>query len=125
MLKVKDLMTTSLVAVNAEDSVMQAARLMHERGIASLLVRRGEEFSGMITDRDIIGRVVSRGLDPTKVRVSEVMSSPIVSISEESTVEEAANKMQDNRVRRLMVESDHGKTGIITGSDIIRVTRGN
>jgi CBS domain-containing protein len=54
VLKVKDLMTTSLVAVNAEESIMQAARLMHEKGIASVLVRSGEDFSGMIP-REAVG----------------------------------------------------------------------
>lgn len=122
VLKVKDLMTTSLVAVNAEESIMQAARLMYEKGIASVLVRSGEDFSGMITDRDIVSRVVSKGADPSKVRVIEVMSSPLIGISENATIEEAAKKMRDNHVRRLVVEINDHKVGIIAESDIIRVT---
>jgi CBS domain-containing protein len=122
VLKVRDLMTKNLVSVDRHASIMDTARLMVEKGITSVLVRHGEEFSGMITDRDIIARVVSKGADPTKVKVSEVMSSPLLGISGDATIEEAAKKMRDNRVRRLIIESDHHTTGIITESDIIRVT---
>lgn len=100
-LKVKDLMTSNLISVDTQDSIMEAARLMNEKGIASVLVRSGEDFSGMITDRDIVSRVVSKGADPSKVRVIEVMSSPLIGISENATIEEAAKKMRDNHVRRL------------------------
>lgn len=121
MLRVKDLMTKSLVSVSAEDSVMEAARLMDEKGIPSVLVKRGDEFSGIMTDRDIIGRVVSKGLDPRKVRVSEVMRSPLITISEDATVEEAARKMRDNHVRRLVVEKNQQRVALIAESDIVRI----
>lgn len=121
-LKVKDLMTSNLISVDTQDSIMEAARLMNEKGIASVLVRSGEDFSGMITDRDIVSRVVSKGADPSKVRVIEVMSSPLIGISENATIEEAAKKMRDNHVRRLVVEMNDHKVGIIAESDIIRVT---
>lgn len=121
LVKVRDLMTESLVSVELEDSVMKAAKLIDEEGVSSVLVKHGEELSGLITDRDIISRVVSRGLDPAKVRVSEVMSSPLITISEEATVEEAARKMRENGIRRLVVERNHRKVGIMAESDIIRI----
>jgi len=120
-LKVKDLMTTPLISIDEEDAVIEAARPMEEKNISSVLAKHGEEFSGMITDRDIIRRVVSKGLDPTKVKVREVMSSPLITISEEATVDDAANKMKENKVRRLVVERNHQKVGIIAESDIIRI----
>jgi CBS-domain-containing membrane protein len=61
-------------------------------------------------------------LDPAKVKISEAMSSPLMTISEEATVEEAARKMRDNHIRRLLVEKNHQKVGIIAEADIIRVT---
>jgi malate dehydrogenase (oxaloacetate-decarboxylating) len=99
-LKVKDLMTRNLTFVGADDSVMEAAKLMGEREISSVLVKGGEEFTGIITDRDIIGRVVSQGLDPRKVRVNdEVMSSPLITISGEETIEETSKKMREKAIR--------------------------
>jgi CBS domain-containing protein len=120
--RVRDLMSRSLISIDAEDTVTEAARLMDRKRIHSILIEHGQEFSGIITDLDIVSRVVSKGLDPSKVRVSEVMSSPLVSIHEDATIEEAARRMRENGVRRLIVESDDHKVGIIAESDIIRIT---
>jgi signal-transduction protein with cAMP-binding, CBS, and nucleotidyltransferase domain len=84
-------------------------------------VKHGGELSGLITERDMVTRVVSKGLDPTNVTVREVMSSPLITISEEASVEAAAKKMRENGIRRLVVESNHRKVGMITESDMIRV----
>jgi len=120
MPKVKNLMTRNLAFVMADESIMEAARLMVERRVSSVLVKRGE-LLGILTDSDIIGRVVSKGLDPRNIKVSEVMSSPLITISGEETVEHAAKKMREKGIRRLVVEKDHDKVGIIAESDIIRV----
>jgi CBS domain-containing protein len=120
--RVRDLMTRRLVSIDAEDTVTEAARLMERKRIHSILIGRGNEFSGIITDLDIISRVVSKGLDPGRVKVREVMTSPLLTIGEGATIEEAAKKMREKGVRRLIVESDDGKVGMIAESDIVRVT---
>jgi signal-transduction protein with cAMP-binding, CBS, and nucleotidyltransferase domain len=120
--RVRDLMTTSLISIDAEDTVTEAARLMDRKRIHSILIAHGKEFSGIITDLDIVSRVVSKGPDPSTVKVREVMTSPLISIDENATIEEAAKKMRENGVRRLVVESDDHKVGMIAESDIVRVT---
>jgi CBS domain-containing protein len=120
--RVRDLMTRRLVSIEAEDSVTEAARLMDRKRIHSILVANGNEFSGIITDLDIISRVVSKGLDPSRVKVREVMTSPLLTIREDAPIEDAAKKMRENGVRRLVVESDDRKVGMIAESDIVRVT---
>lgn len=121
ILKIKDLMTRNLISVVAEATVMQAAELMNEKGVSSVLVEHGGEFQGILTDRDIIAKIVSKGLDPKQVRVSDVMSSPLVTINGEQTIEEAAQRMREKGIRRLVVESKNAKVGVIAESDIIRV----
>ena len=121
MVKVRDLMTENIVSVDAEETVIQAARLMSEKELSSVLVKRQGELTGIITDRDIITKVVSKGLDPTKVRIGEVMTSPLMTISEDASVEEAAKNMAEHNIRRLVVERDHQKVGIIAESDMIRI----
>ena len=123
VLRVKDLMTENIISVDGEDSVMDAAKLMSEKEVSSLVVRHEStcRLQGMITDRDIVDRVVAKGLDPTRVKVREVMTSPLITISGEAAVDDAANKMKENRVRRLVVEKNHQKVGIIAESDIIRI----
>jgi CBS domain-containing protein len=121
VLRVRDLMTENLIFVSEDDSIVEAAKLMSEKNMSSIAVKHGTEFSGMITDQDILSRVVSKGLDPRIVTVGDVMSSPLVTISEEATIEEAAKKMRENKIRRLVVEKNHQKIGMIAESDIIRV----
>ena len=121
VLTVRDLMARNIITVQAEDSIIKAASVMDENGVSSVVVKEGNEFSGMITERNIISRVVSKGLDPQRIKVGEVMSTPLITISPDATVEEAAGKMRDNKIRRLLVEENHQKVGIITESDIVRV----
>jgi CBS domain-containing protein len=121
VVKVRELMTGALVSVDSDETVIQAARLMDEKRISSVLVKRQGELVGIITDRDLITRVVSKGSDVTKVRVGEVMSSPLITIGEDAPVEEAAKKMAEHNIRRLVVEKDDRKVGIIAESDMVRV----
>jgi signal-transduction protein with cAMP-binding, CBS, and nucleotidyltransferase domain len=114
-------MSENPVSVDSEENVMQVTRLMDTKRISSVLVKRQGELVGIITDRDIITRVLSKGLDATNVRASQVMSSPLITIGEDASVEEAAKKMAERRIRRLVVEHAHQKVGIIAESDMIRV----
>jgi signal-transduction protein with cAMP-binding, CBS, and nucleotidyltransferase domain len=121
VLRVRDLMARNIITIQAEDSIIKVASVMDQNGVSSVVVKEGNAFSGMITERNIISRVVSKGLDPQKIKVSEVMSAPLITISPDATIEEAARKMRDNKIRRLLVEENHQKIGIITESDIVRV----
>lgn len=114
-------MTRNLIFVVEKATVKEAAELMSEKNVSSVLVERAGEFQGILTDRDIVSRIVSKGLDPKQVRVSEVMSSPLVTISVEQTIEQAAQRMREKGIRRLVVESTGRRVGVIAESDIIRV----
>jgi CBS domain-containing protein len=118
---VKDLMTIDLVWVLIEESVMEAARIMTLKGISSVLVRSKDKFEGILTEHDIVSRVVALGLDPNEIMIGEVMSSPLITISEDTSIEGAAEKMRDNKIRRLLVKNELCISGIISESDIVRV----
>ena len=121
MARVKDLMTLDIVALDSDATVLEAAKLMAAKEVSSVIVKREATLSGIITDRDIIARVVSRGLDPSRVRVAEVMSSPLFTIDQAASVDEAAKSMAEHKIRRLIVEREGLKVGLIAESDMIRV----
>jgi signal-transduction protein with cAMP-binding, CBS, and nucleotidyltransferase domain len=100
---------------------MEAARVMTKRGVSSVLVSRQGEICGIVTDHDIICRVVARGLDPNKVKVARVMSTPLITTADDVAVDDAAKKMAAARVRRLVVKHEGKIVGIIGESDIIRI----
>lgn len=120
-IRVSDLMTRDVVSISSETSVMEAAKIMTTRDISSVLVKSGGAFTGILTDRDIMGNVVALGLDPNEIMSGEVMSSPLITIGEDASIDEAAEKMRDNGIRRLVVMAEGGVAGMISESDIVRV----
>jgi signal-transduction protein with cAMP-binding, CBS, and nucleotidyltransferase domain len=121
VVRVKELMTESIVSVDSNASLIDAAKLMSEKHVSSVLVKSQAELVGIITDSDIITRVVSKGSDASKVKAGEVMSSPLITIDENASVDEAAKKMAAHNIRRLVVESGRQKAGIIAESDMVRI----
>lgn len=121
IVKVKDLMTSNIVSVSPDTTVMEAAGLMASRDISSVLIKSGDEYIGIITDRDIIKDVVALGLNPKDIMAGEVMNAPLVIISEDVSVNEAAEMMRDNKIRRLLVRGEKGVSGIISEFDIVRI----
>lgn len=121
IVKVMDLMTRNLVHISDETSIMEAAKIMSMKNISSLLIKTGNNFVGILTDRDIIRTVVALGLNSKDILAGEVMSKPLITINDDASVDEAAEKMRDNRIRRLIVKANKDIVGIISESDIIRV----
>ncbi len=86
-------MTQALISIDLERNVMEAARLMTEKHVSSILASQRGKLLGIITDHDIISRVVAKGLNPNEVSVARVMSSPLITVSDEETIDEAAKGM--------------------------------
>lgn len=121
IIKVKDLMTQNIISVLPETSVVEATRIMSARDISSILIKTGDDYIGIFTDRDVMRKVVASGLDPNDTAVREIMSSPLITISEDAGIQEAAEKMRDRKIRRLVVINEGAVVGIISESDIARV----
>jgi CBS domain-containing protein len=120
-IRIKELMTSNIISVSFDTSVMEAARIMSIRDISSVLIKSRGEFVGILTDRDVINDVVALGLDPKGIKVGEIMSKPLITISEDASVTEAAERMRDNKIRRLVVKNKMRINGIISEFDIVRV----
>ena len=120
-LKVKDLMTKNVISLPMEKSIADIALEMAKKDVSAMLLKSEDKFVGILTDRDIIKKVIAQGLNPKNVRGGEVMSSPLISISDNVSVQEAADKMRDNKIRRLVVKNQGNVVGIISESDIVRV----
>jgi CBS domain-containing protein len=100
-------------------SVLAAAEQMHEHRIGSLVVSDGDGVYGIITERDILSRVVVRRLDPSETIVKEVMSAEVVCCQPHTTIEEARGVMKNRRLRHLPVVDPTGKLcGIISIGDL-------
>lgn len=116
---VRDIMTEFLQTIPAGSTVMEAAQIMTKVGIGSLVILQNDIPVGMLTERDVVTKVVSKGLDSSKVRVCEIMSQPIITTEQDKIIDEAALMMSIYGIRRLAVIDRNGKlSGMITATDI-------
>ena len=107
-LRVKDVMDKDVASTDAKDTVAGAVSAMIRSNVWSLLVVEKGIPQGVITERDILRRCVNKGLAPDKVKVGEIMSSPLITIGPDATIREAMSMMVEKDVRRLYV-ADSGK----------------
>ena len=106
-MRINDVMTTDVKTCTASAMTADAAKRMREEGIGDVLVvENGGALKGILTDRDIVVRVVAEGRDPASVPVGEVCSSDLDTLSPDQDIEEAARIMRERGVRRLPVVSD-------------------
>ncbi len=119
-MKVKELLS-KFYSVPYDFSVMDAAKFMQEKRTASVLVAKDGEYVGVITERDILRKIVAKGLEPNKISVHQIMSSPIITISQDAPIEEATAIMEERDIRRVAVVDGNGKIiGKITSKRIAK-----
>ena len=125
MLTVNDVMTERVITTTIDESVKNAARAMAKFGISSLLVFSEEGLRGIVTERDIVTRVVCAGLDPSEVPVCDVMSEPVIVVSPDTVLERAVELMLINQIKKLpvleQVEEDFNVLGILSLVDVARL----
>ncbi|HDJ89656.1 MAG TPA: CBS domain-containing protein [Thermoprotei archaeon] len=119
-LLVKDVMTSPVVTVLFSDPVISAVNKMITHDIGAVVVMSGGMPTGMITERDVLRKVVLEGLDPRKTMCQDIMTTPLVTIDAETPIEKAFLLMKEKDIRRLPVVREGRLVGIITEKDIIR-----
>ena len=120
MLTVGQIMHQPVSTIAPGEPVAEAVREMHRRGISSLLVppRYEGEVYGIITKHDVVAKVMLEGRDPARVRVADVMTCPLRSVSPDSTLRECAALMMLHHIRRLPVFVNDQLVGIVSDSDV-------
>jgi len=112
-----------LITIDETRSVLEAARLMVKKNVGSVVVTRGNERVGILTERDVLRKVVSKSLHASFVKVKEAMSSPPVTIPHDKQIREAVDLMNRRHVRRMLVTEGGKIIGILTLRDILAYNR--
>ena len=118
MQKVREVMTEDPVVLPEDASLVDAARLMRDQGIGDVIVTAGEQAKGIVTDRDIVIRAVAEGSDPGQVRVGEVLSGDLASVTPEDSVERAIALMREKAIRRVAVVESGKAVGVVSIGDL-------
>jgi len=120
---VKDVMTSPVITIGEDGTIHEASQLMEKNDIGCIIVTSKEgKPVGIITERDMITRVLSKNILPDKVKAKKVMTSPLLTIDPDETLTEAARKMSRLNVRRLGVIYKGSLEGLVSSKDILAVT---
>lgn len=118
MTTVSEIMTTPVATAEADDTLLRAASIMVEKKIGCLVVRAGKGELGIITEQDFLKFLVNDRRDVMEVKVEEIMTTPIKTVTSEETIYQASNMMQKGNFRRLPVMENDKLVGIVTQTDL-------
>ena len=121
MVPVKSFMVPreKFITIERDTDAQTAARIMRDRGIGSLFVTNGKEIIGILTDTDMVRRVVAAGSDTHKTTAEQIMSTPILTIEQNKTVLDANDPMAQTHIRHLGVTQDGKLVGMISVRDLV------
>jgi len=124
-LRIGQCMSVGVFTLTADSSVSDAAKLMKKTSIGSVIVMQKGKAKGILTERDIVCKVIAKGLDPKKTKLKKIMSKPLKVIRASDKIETAASALRSNKIKRLPVIDRNGKlVGIVTEGDLLRVYPG-
>lgn len=119
--KVMDAMTTKPIAVSPEITLQECASIMDENHVGALAVKDNEHSVGILTEQDIVRKVIAKGLNPLKKKVKEIMETKLVIVEPETDIYDALIKMRDLNIRHLPVVKDNIMVGLLTLKDILKI----
>lgn len=123
--RIEDVMTRDVEVIGPNDTVREAAEKMATLNVGPIPVCDGQRIQGMITDRDIVVRVIAKGLDPSSTRVAEAMTAQVEYCFMDDDIDTALQHMADKQVRRLIVLDRNKKlVGIVALGDISQEASG-
>ena len=121
---VRDIMTRKVVSIDQNKTALEAARLMTENNISSLVVHADDESAiGILTERDFLSKVCSKDLQASKVKIADIMSRIQMSAQPDTPIEVAVQRMINNKIRRLPIMESGKVVGIVTVTDMAKALR--
>jgi signal-transduction protein with cAMP-binding, CBS, and nucleotidyltransferase domain len=123
VLTLKDIMAAKVFRVEADTTIRDAARIMASKDLGSLLVTRAHEPAGIVTESDMVRRVLAQDLNPDTHTVEEVMSAPLITVDASLGILEARDRMDQDRVRHLLVTEGGEIRGVVSVRDLIHKPR--
>ena len=116
---VREIMSKNVKVVRPDTTAQEIVATMNKFDIGSIIVVQGEGPVGIITARDILVRLVEQCLAPAVLTAKQIMTSPLVTISESATMEEAARLMAKKKIKTLPVMDNNKLAGVVTFTDIV------
>lgn len=119
--KVLDAMTRTPVSISPGKTVSECAKIMLKKGVGGIMVVENGEIRGIVTEKDMVEKVIAKSLNPKNVKVSEIMSKKPIFIKPNLDIYDALIEMRDSDVRRLPVVHEGKLVGLLTEKDILKI----
>jgi len=117
---VKDVMTKNVMTIESSEPTKKAAELMAKYDIGCLIVMNDGKPTGIVTERDMLKRVLLHFRDPRMTRVNDIMSTPLIASNPETELREALRLMNERRIKKLPIVKDGLLIGLLTITDVVR-----
>ena len=121
--QLRDIMIKKVITIELDKTAKDAAKLMAEHSIGSLVIVSDGEPAGIVTERDLVRKVCAKDIASSKVPLSNVMSSPVIWAEPDVPIETAVQRMFNNKIRRLPILENGKLVGIVTVSDLAKHLR--
>ncbi len=122
-MKIKQIMSKNVATITKGCLIREAAEIMKEKDISCLVVTCGDVIEGIVTERDVLRKIVANQKMFNQIQVSDIMSAPIITIDEETNIHDAVNLMQKKHIRRIVIVKNGAMTGIATESDFVEILK--
>jgi len=122
-IRIDEVMIRKAVTIESGESIQNATESMQKNSSSSLIVTKKGKITGILTTRDVVSRVVAKGLDPAKLTVGDVMSSPVIMLRPETALSEALKIMIQRKIKKVpLITGDEEKAeliGLVSFSDVV------
>jgi len=119
ILEVRDVMTYPAITEEEDAAVAKISKIMKTSGIGSVVITKEDKPVGIVTDRDIVIKVIMKDRDPGKLKVKEIMSSPLMTIEADASLRRACKLLVEKGIRRLLVIDDSELVGVVSIRNIV------
>lgn len=116
----RDIMSKKLVTLDSTVSAFEIAKIMDKNNVSCVVLTKNEIPQGIVTERDLLSKVIVLNKRPSELAAIEIMTSPITMVSSRTPVDEIAKKMLDKKIRRVVVTDNNQPLGIITVTDFVK-----
>lgn len=120
MTTARDIMSRKVITIESDVPASDIAKLMDRNKVSSIIVTKDNKPFGVISERDMVSKVVAQNKRPAEIKTTELMTLPLIVVGPLTPAEEVAEKMILNKVRRVVVTDDKQVLGIITVTDFVK-----
>lgn len=120
MVQVKEWMNTPVYSIDINSKAVDAARAMKKHKISAITVTRNNKAVGLISERDLVYKIMSLGKEPSKITIEKYISKKLVTAKQDTSVTEICRLMNSKKIKRVVIVKNQRPVGVITLSDVVR-----